>query len=237
MNHTGRSALRRFAVSISLTALLFTLALFAAACRPGKSPEGTSVTLSNGETAGVIVTMNPNESTEQGNESGSQAVPSESVSGTTSTGDDVIAAPTSPKNDASYSFRYQNVLILPGSDAASVIGSITEDCDITDSMETDKKGNNVYVRSYAFPNFVISARQDSEGRYIISRIVLSGRNSVTPEGIGIGAGSEDVIRTYGKNYADNGTSITYSSGTTDLTFFFANGAVTDITYNYNKLAA
>ena len=64
---------------------------------------------------------------------------------------------------------------------------------------------------------------------------MSGSNSVTPEGIGIGAGLEDVMKTYGNQYSDNGNSITYTMGTTDLTFFFANGAVTDITYKYNKL--
>ena len=41
---------------------------------------------------------------------------------------------------------------------------------------------------------------------------------------------------YGNQYTDNGNSITYTSGTTDLTFFFANGSVSDITYTYNKLS-
>ena len=105
-----------------------------------------------------------------------------------------------------------------------------------DSVENDKKGNEVTTRSYTFSNFVIYARLDPDGRYIISRIILSNRNSVTPEGIGIGSNAEDVLKTYGSQYTDNGNSITYSSGTTDLTFFFTNGSVSDIVYNYNKFS-
>ena len=224
-----RSAFKRFAVNTSLTGALFTLAVVIAACSSAPAPEGTSVTLSNGETAGVIMTMDPNEST-------TPAPPSESVSSAGSQGDDVIAAPTVPKAGASYAFRYQNIMILPGTDAAAAIGSITEDPEIADSMETDKKGNEVTTRSYTFSNFVIYARLDPEGRYIISRIILSNRNSVTPEGIGIGASAEDVLKTYGGQYTDNGNSITYTSGSTDLIFFFANGSVSDIVYNYNKFS-
>lgn len=229
MNSPDRSAFKRFAVNISTTGVLFSLALAVGACSSSASPKGTSVTLSNGETAGIIVTMDPDEST-------TPAPPSESVSGTASTGDDVIAAPTVPKAGASYSFRYQNILILPGTEATAALGSITEDPEIADSTETDKKGNEVTTRSYTFSNFVIYARLDAEGRYIISRIILSNRNSVTPEGIGIGSSAEDVLKTYGSQYTDNGNSITYSSGTTDLTFFFANGSVSDIVYNYNKFS-
>ena len=234
MNERIRSALKRYAINIALTGLLFSLPITAAACSSGEPAKGTSVTLSNGETAGVIVTMSPDESS-------SRAETSEAATGATSssgssTGDNVIAAPTSPKTGNSFAFRYQNILIMPGSDAAATLGSVTEDPEIADSMETDKKGTEVTVRSYTFSNFVIYARLDSEGRYIISRIILSNRDSVTPEGIGIGANADDVLKTYGNKYTDNGNSITYTSGTTDLTFFFANGTVSDIIYNYNKLS-
>lgn len=229
MTSSDRSAFKRFAVNISLTGILFSLAAVIAACSSAPAPEGTSVTLSNGETAGVIMTMDPNEST-------TPAPPSESVSSAGSQGDDVIAAPTVPKSGSSFAFRYQNIMILPGTDAAAALGSITEDPEIADSMETDKKGNEVTTRSYTFSNFVIYARLDSEGRYIISRIILSNRNSVTPEGIGIGASAEDVLKTYGSQYTDNGNSITYTSGSTDLIFFFTNGKVSDIVYNCNKFS-
>ena len=148
----------------------------------------------------------------------------------------MIAAPTSPKPGNSYSFRYQNILILPGEDAAEVVAKLTENCEITDTFEQDKKGQDVIVRSYTFSSFVLYARANSEGKYIITRIVLSGRDSVTPEGIGIGATHDDVIKVYGSQYTDNGNSVTYTSGSTDLTFFFANGTVSDITYKYNKLS-
>ena len=109
MDNRNRSAFRRFAVDSSLTAILFSLAVIIAACSSVGPAEGTSVTLSNGETAGVIVTMDPDEST-------TAAPPSESVSGTASSGDDVIAAPTVPKSGSPYAFRYQNILIMPGSE-------------------------------------------------------------------------------------------------------------------------
>ena len=230
MNYPDRSAYKRYAFNIALTGLLLSLPLTAAACSSSAPAKGTSVTLSNGETAGVIMTVNPNES--------SQPETTESMTAASQsnpTGDDVIAAPTSPKTGDSFAFRYQNILIIPGSDAASAVGSINEDCEITDTLETDKKGAQVSLRSYTFSSFVLYARSDTDGRYIITRIVLSGSNSVTPEGIGIGAGLEDVMKTYGSQYTDNGNSITYTAGSTDLTFFFANGTVTDITYKYNKL--
>jgi len=232
MIYPDRSAYKRYAFNLALTGLLFSLPLSLAACSSSASAKGTSVTLSNGETAGVIMTMDPNESQEQ--EKTSETVTG-SASASNSTGDDVIAAPTSPKTGNAFAFRYQNILIMPGADAASAVGSLTEDCEITDTVETDKKGTQVSLRSYTFSSFVLYARADSDGRYIITRIVLSSSNSVTPEGIGIGASLEDVVKTYGTQYSDNGTSITYTSGTTDLTFFFANGAVSDITYKYNKI--
>ena len=232
MNKRIRGALRRYAVNIALTGLFLALPISAAACS-SEPAKGTSVTLSNGETAGVIVTINPNESS---TESSSQAASSESVTGTAGTGDDVVAVPTTPKPGQAYAYRYQNILILPGVDAATVVGSLTENCEITDTFEKDKKGADVIVRSYTFSSFVLYGRADSEGKYIITRIVLSGRDSVTPEGIGIGASHDDVIKVYGNQYTDNGNSITYTSGTTDLTFFFANGTVSDITYTYNKLS-
>lgn len=232
MNYPDRSAYKRYAINIALTGILLSLPLTAAACSSSAPAKGTSVTLSNGETAGVIMTVGPDESQEQ--EKTSETVTG-SASATNSTGDDVIAAPTTPKTGNSFAFRYQNIVIIPGADAASAVGSISEDCEITDTVETDKKGTQVSLRSYTFSSFVLYARSDTDGRYIITRIVLSGSNSVTPEGIGIGAGLEDVMKTYGNQYSDNGNSITYTMGTTDLTFFFANGAVTDITYKYNKL--
>ena len=233
MNERIRSALKRYAINIALTGLLLSLPITAAACSSGEPAKGTSVTLSNGETAGVIVTMSPDESSARA-ETSEAATGATSSSGS-STGDNVIAAPTSPKTGNSFAFRYQNILIMPGSDAASAVGSITEDCEITDTVETDKKGTEYFVRSYTFSSFVLYAKSETDGRYTITRIVLSSPNSVTPEGIGIGATLEDVIKTYGSQYTDNGNSITYTAGSTDLTFFFANGAVTDITYKYNKL--
>jgi hypothetical protein len=233
MNERIRSACKRYAINIALSGLFFALTLTAAACNSSAPAKGTSVTLSNGETAGVIVTINTDESS---SESSTQTAPSESVSVTAGTGDDVIAAPTSPKPGNSYSFRYQNILILPGEDAAEVVAKLTENCEITDTFEQDKKGQDVIVRSYTFSSFVLYARANSEGKYIITRIVLSGRDSVTPEGIGIGATHDDVIKVYGSQYTDNGNSVTYTSGSTDLTFFFANGTVSDITYKYNRLS-
>lgn len=232
MNNPDRGASGRFASNLSLTGLLLSMAVVISACHNPAPVRGTSVTLSNGETAGVIVTVGPDDSSEQ--TAGSSAAPAASESA--STGDDVIAAPTTPKAGAIYAFRYQNILITPGTDAASALGSITEDCKIADTAETDKKGAEITVRSYTFTNFVIYARLNSDGKYTITRIILSNRNSVTPEGIGIGSSAEDVLNTYGTKYTDNGNSITYSSGTTDLTFFFANGEVSDINYSYNKLA-
>ena len=146
MNNPDRSAFKRFAVNISLTGAILPLAFAIGACNSASSPLGTSVTLSNGETAGIIVTMDPNEST-------TPAAPSESVSGTASTGDDIIAAPTVPKAGTSYAFRYQNIMILPGTDATATLGSLTEDPEIADSVENDKKGNEVTTRSYTFSNF------------------------------------------------------------------------------------
>lgn len=233
MNIPDRSASGRIVANLSLTGLLLSLAVVIGACRNSTPAQGTSVTLSNGETAGIIVTVGPDDPSEQTD--GSFAPPAATESAAAS-GDDVIAAPTTPKAGAIYAFRYQNILITPGTDAASALGSISEDCEIADTVETDKKGTEITVRSYTFTNFVIYAKLNSEGKYTITRIILSNRNSVTPEGIGIGSSAEDVLKTYGTKYTDNGNSITYSSGTTDLTFFFANGEVSDITYSYNKLA-
>ena len=100
MNERIRSACKRYAVNIALTGLLFALPTTAVACSSGMPAKGTSVTLSNGETAGVIVTMGPDESS-------SRAETNEATTGGTSssgssTGDNVIAAPTSPKTGNSF---------------------------------------------------------------------------------------------------------------------------------------
>jgi hypothetical protein len=64
---------------------------------------------------------------------------------------------------------------------------------------------------------------------VLSIILLDDAN-LTPEGVTIGSGREEVIAAYGNNYEGGDTALTYKKGGTELKFLLRDGCVTSVQY-------
>ena len=212
---------------LTITAILFS-AILASGCG-GDSTEGTIVTLANGEQAGIIVTVpqtdeTPTESSE------STSTSSSTVETATSAEDGLVVIQTkSAAND--YSITYLGTVITPGDDCGPIIDALGTTYDYYEQT-ADTDNSNVTAKFYAYSDLVIVATPGSYGDYI-SAVYFNSGNCTTNEGIAFGAPSDTVIATYGENYTAEGDAIVYKSGSIKLSFFFSNGKVSDIAYEYS----
>ena len=176
------------------------------------------VTLSNGEAAGTIVTIS-----QDTNESAAT-----SVNGT-ATGDLLVAA--SVEASQSYALDYYGIMIVPGSPADDVIGQLGTAYELYASSAEENTGDSP-VTIYTYRDLILFVSPSDSGTDIISEIQITSPDITTIEGIRISDTAEEVVGTYGEGYTDNGSSISYESGSSRISFFFTGGIVTDIEYEY-----
>jgi hypothetical protein len=213
---------------ITATATIFT-ALMLSACG-GSDTEGTIVTLENGEQAGVIMTVPQTDETET-DPLASVPETSETVETATSAEDGLVVNQTmSAAND--FSFTYLGTVITPGEASAPVIEALGTTYDYYEqALDTGSDSQNTTAKVYSYSDLVIVALPSVSGDYIDTVYFKTG-NCSTSEGIAFGAPSDTVIATYGENYTSEGDAIVYKSGSIKLSFFFTNGKVSDISYEY-----
>lgn len=211
-----------------LTATAFILAALAAAGCGRSDTEGTVVTLANGETAGIIMTIPQTDETTA--DVSMPETEASSVTETATSAEDglVVAQTKSAAND--YSFSYLGTVIVPGEPCDPVIESLGTTYDYYEQTSSSDS-SNVVAKLYSYSDFVIIAQPGATGDYI-SAVYFNSGTCMTNEGIAFGASSDTVINTYGENYTAEGDAIIYKSGSIKLTFFFSNGKVSDITYEY-----
>ena len=190
--------------------------------------EGTVVTLANGETAGVIMTIPEGDNTTAlMNESATEDTSSNETA--TSAEDGLVVGQTKSTSE-DYSFTYLGTVITPGQPSDPVISALGTTYEYYEQT-SDTDNTIVTAKLYSYNDFVLIAQPDATGDYI-SAVYFNSSNCTTNEGIGFGAPSDKVIDTYGENYVADGDAIIYNSGAIKLTFFFTNGKVSDITYEY-----
>ena len=209
---------------LTVTAIVFS-ALLASGCG-GSSTEGTVVTLANGEQAGIIMTVPQTDETSQ---TAGESVPETSAVETATSAEDglVVVQTKTASND--YSFTFLGTVITPGEPCEPVISALGTTYDYYEN--TSDVDQSITSKIYAYGDFAIKATPGSTGDYI-SAVYLNTGNCVTNEGVSFGTPSDTVIEIYGENYTAEGDAIVYRSGNIKLSFYFTNGNVSDIIYEY-----
>ena len=211
---------------LSATVIISTLIL-TASCG-GSDTDGTIVTLANGEQAGVIMTI---AQTDETMSEASAVASATSMAETATSAEDGLVVNQTKSGAYDFSFSYLGIVITPGESCDTVIDSLGTTYDYYEQT-SDTDNSNVTAKIYAYSDFVIIATPSSTGDYI-SAVYFNTGNCSTNEGIAFGAPSDTVIATYGENYIAEGDAIVYKSGNIKLSFYFTNGNVSDIIYEYD----
>ena len=211
--------------TLTIAAILFT-AILASGCG-GDSTEDTIVTLANGEQAGVIMTIPP---TEEAITEANASVPETSAVETATSAEDGLVVVQTNSGAGDFSFTYLGTVITPGELCAPVIEALGTTYDYYEKT-SDTDNQTIIAKIYAYSDFAIIATPNSSGDYI-SAVYFNTGNCMTNEGISFGTSSDTVIETYGENYIAEGDAIVYNSGNIKLSFYFTNGNVSDIIYEY-----
>ncbi len=115
-----------------------------------------------------------------------------------------------------YVFTYKGTEIFADQDANSVVQKIDETPSYFEEPSCAADGMSKY---YTYSDFEIITYPDGDND-LIGCISLSTDNVATPEGIDLSKTKSDVITAYGDNYTEVPGGISYTDGTTILTFFF-----------------
>jgi len=134
--------------------------------------------------------------------------------------------------EVQYSFVYNNVTLTPNAKSEELIEKIGEEYQYFETNSCAYLGKD---KVYTFANFVITTYPSDDGDFI-SCIEITSDAVSTSEGIYIGDKMEKVISVYGNDYKDSGSSITYTSGKTSISFIPDGDNVDTILYTYPDLA-
>lgn len=213
----------RRSTSIALTAGAMIIPLLICSC--GRSKE-IEITLSNGEAAGTIVTI--------------ETAPDESLASSVSgmaTADLVIADSVTAVQK--YYLNYYGTNIVPGDPADQTITQLGTGYELYvgsgSNTENLDESSDSSVSIYTYRDFTLFVSPSANGTNVISGIQITSPELTTREGIRLSDTADNVITTYGPGYTDNGSSICYESGSSRLTFFFTDGLVSDIEYENTGL--
>lgn len=83
---------------------------------------------------------------------------------------------------------------------------------------------------YNFTSYEIETYPAADGKNLIGFIVLKDDTVATKEGIDLSMTKEDVILTYGEDYEENGSQISYEKDGTKLNFIFEEDNIISIEY-------
>lgn len=133
-----------------------------------------------------------------------------------------------PDGGKPYSFIYNNVEITPGGDFGKVRDALGEPASYYEAASCAFDGLD---KIYTYGSMQITASESgSEGEKIYS-VTLLDDSLATPEGISVGSEKSAVLTAYGEG-TDNGSSLVYSGGGTQLVLLIRDGFVTSVQYRY-----
>ena len=226
--------------------IIFIILLSFAAAMSGCSShdtEGTAVTPDNGEQVGTIVTI-PADESEVSDPSESRSSSSSSLETAASSGRAMTLSLQGQRQLQMVCVQLLRNRHRTGQPADGVIEALGTGYEYyeqsTEASGGGRSGNTQsgnnrtsgeITKIYTYRDFTLYTRP-SAGAYYISSIDINSADCSTLEGISTGASADEVVAAYGDGYTDNGDSITYKSGDSQLSFFFTDGTVSDITYDY-----
>ena len=115
-------------------------------------------------------------------------------------------APAASFSEADMTFVLNGKPYALKTDAAPLIKALG------DGYELSEATSCLYVgmdRMYEYPGIIISTVPKDNADYI-DEIVLTSADYATPKGVAVGGALDDIVKAYGKGYADQGGIIVYA---------------------------
>lgn len=132
-----------------------------------------------------------------------------------------------------YSFSYNNVSITPGSSFDELKPLLGEYTGYFEAASCAFDGND---KIYTYGSVQISV-SPLAGVDTVYMVTLLDDSVATPEGIRVGDAKAAVLKAYGDKGVDNGASIVYIAGLTELVFLIRDDCVTSVQYRYLEAAS
>lgn len=129
-------------------------------------------------------------------------------------------------NDYIYSFSYNGVSITPGGSFDEIKSGLGAYTSYFEAASCAFDGND---KIYTYGSVQINV-SPLAGVDTIYMVILLDDSLATPEGIRVGSTRDEVIAAYGYGGVDNGTSLVYVAGLTELVFILRDGCVTSVQY-------
>lgn len=136
-------------------------------------------------------------------------------------------------DDHIYSFSYNGVNIAPGDSFAEIQSRLGNPTSYFEAASCAFDGND---KIYTYGGNVQVSVSPLAGADTVFMVTLLDDAVATPEGICVGSAKEQVTVAYGEG-VDNGTSLVYAAGHTELVFLIRDGCVTSVQYRYTDTAA
>ncbi len=126
--------------------------------------------------------------------------------------------------DEVFSFQADGVTLTPGTPFDPTVLPDAENIYTVPSCAVEGTDN-----VYSYSSFEVTAYDDGEGEVIYS-VYLTDPNRTTTEGLAMGDEAGRVTALYGEDYAEDGTSMIYTRGNTQLIVILQEETVVSIEY-------
>lgn len=132
-------------------------------------------------------------------------------------------------SDSDVNFSYNGTSVALGEDINSVISKIGSTGNVYSAPSCHGDGED---KTFEYNGFSINTCP-SGGKDMVLEITVTSPGIATAKGVKVGDSASQVVAAYGSGYREQGSYLTYTSGSRLLQFFMDNGIVSEIDYYYD----
>ncbi len=195
-----------------LLAMVMLVAL--AACGSSNTGNATTQTITRGD-------VSEEDTSEEDADEANEEEPEEEEEGTSN---DETANENDAEEESAFSFLSDGLTLTPGDSFDSALLPDSESIYEVPSCAID--GTD---KVYTYASFELTAYDDGSGEVIYS-IYITDPNVTTPEGLALGDSLTVLLSLYGEDYVEEGSSLVYTRGTTQLCIIMQDEFVISIEY-------